>query len=138
MKISHFLFSFLHSLIEMRYNETMKHDPLNTKLITEFPKLGETYQSVKGGAFDLDTPSSAFYQEIFLPYVIESIKNKDEKEIRHCLDFIEDMMTSDNELENNVAMAFILVPLFEERHNLDWDKLPFGKESKAYLEMWVF
>ncbi len=114
----------------------MKHDPLNHFLLDEFPYLKEHYAFVKDGVFDLDTPSSVFYEEIFLPYLLSVYEKKDEKEVHHCCLFIEGLLTDEEETRNDIAMNAVLLPLYEE-HPKIISKLPLGEKSREYVENWL-
>jgi hypothetical protein len=114
----------------------MKHDPLNHQLLEEFPYLKENYLKIKEGVFDLDTPSVNFYQEIFLPYFLQVIQSKDEKEIVHCCTFIENLLCDEDEKSNILAMNGILCPLYESR-KINFDSIPFGTRAKSYYENWL-
>lgn len=112
----------------------MKKDPLNNILLKEFPYLEKNYLKVKDGTFDLDTPAYSFYEEIFVPYLERKIEEKDEKEIRHCFDFIEKMM-EDEEMYQDVMMQSVLTPLYE--HGVELKKLPLGRRSMQYVNDWL-
>lgn len=113
----------------------MKHDPLNHRLLDEFPYISKNYEKVKDGVFDLDTPAFSFYEEIFVPYIIEQINKKDEKEIKHCFDFVEAMMNDEEEIVQDVAMQSILCILGEKK--IELKKLPLGRRSLEYVSNWV-
>lgn len=114
----------------------MKHDPLNHKLLDEFPSIQNIYQNIKGGTFDLDTPSRYFYQEVFLPYIYDKIHVGDQKEVEHCFRFIEEMMSDEDERLNDLAMNGILCPMFEKL-NSTMESLPLGIKSKEYYLNWL-
>lgn len=114
----------------------MKHDPLNHFLLDEFPYLKEHYAFVKGGVFDLDTPSPAFYEEIFLPYLLDTFEKKDSEEVLHCCRFIEMLMSDEEEQRNDIAMNAILLPLYEN-HPKVLSMLPLGEKSREYVENWL-
>ncbi|MCR4698024.1 MAG: hypothetical protein K5762_01525 [Bacilli bacterium] len=113
----------------------MKHDPLNHRLLEEFPVLSHSYTEVKEGAFDLDTPAYSFYEEIFVPYILSCLEKNDSQELQHCFDFIEEMMIDEEEMVSRLAMQAILCPLYEK--NIDFSLLPLGKESKDYYQTWL-
>ena len=113
-----------------------KKDPLNHLLLEEFPSISEHYTTYKDGVFDLDTPASSFYEELFVPYVIKCYQEKNEKELIHCCDFIERMMTEEEELNNDIAMNHILCPLYESK-KIDFSLLPLGRVSKEYVREWL-
>ena len=112
----------------------MKKDPLNNVLLKEFPYLEEHYLQVKDGTFDLDTPAYSFYEEIFVPYIIGKIEEKNDVEIRHCFSFIEDMMNGE-EMEQDVMMQSVLCPLYEQ--GIELKKLPLGRRSLQYVKDWL-
>ncbi len=114
----------------------MKHDPLNHKLIDEFPYLKENYKSMKDGVFDLDTPSTFFYKEIFIPYLLYIHESGNDREVLHCCQFIESMMTDEDEECNNLAMLGILCPLYESLGEKMKD-LPLGENSEKYYRFWL-
>lgn len=113
-----------------------KKDPYNHRLLDEFPKLKETYDKIKGGVFDLDTPSYSFYEEIFVPYFVECIKKKEKEEIEHCCKFIDGMMRDEDEKLNDIAMKSVLFPLYE-KFKIDLKTLPLGKEAQEYDKNWL-
>lgn len=114
----------------------MKHDPYNHLLLNEFPYLKATYQKVKDGVFDLDTPAYSFYEEIFVPYIVACIRKNDARETEHCFSFIEDLLESEEEMLNDLAMKSILCILYEE-YDFDFSVLPLGRLSKDYYENWL-
>lgn len=114
----------------------MKHDPLNNRLLKEFPYLEKTYASVKDGAFDLDTPAYSFYEEIFVPYILMKIEKNDKEEIRHCFAFIEEMMEDEDEIGQDVMMQSVLCPLYEKKGS-QLKSLPLGRLSLAYVKEWL-
>lgn len=112
----------------------MKHDPLNNRLLDEFPSLKAIYPTIKDGVFDLDTPAYSFYEEIFVPYFIGKIGEHDVDEIRHCCLFIEEMMNQD-ELSEDVCMQSVLSPLYEK--GIELKNLPLGERSRQYVMDWI-
>ncbi len=114
----------------------MKKDPLNHLLLEEFPYLEKHYQEVKGGIFDLDTPSHAFYEEIFLPYLLLMYKEENRMEVEHCCQFIEDLLCSDEEEKNSLAINGILCPLYD-RKEVDMSLLPLKEKTKEYYLDWL-
>lgn len=113
----------------------MKKDPLNHRLIESFPILEEIYPTVKDGCFDMDTPSNAFFEEVFVPYILSMIEKKNEKEICHCFSFIEEMMNDEDEHTEDIAMSSVLVPLSEKIEDIL--SLPLGKKSLSYYKEWI-
>ncbi len=113
----------------------MKHDPINHSLLEEFPYLKENYEKVKDGVFDLDTPSTSFYEEIFVPYIIKNINENNKEEVNHCFDFVEKMMNDEDETVQDVAIQSVLCVLGEKK--IDLKKLPLGKRSLEYVKDWV-
>ncbi len=113
-----------------------KKDPYNRRLLDEFPFLKDNYDKIKGGVFDLDTPSYSFYEEIFVPYFVECINKKKDDEVRHCCQFVDAMLKDEDEKLNDIAMKSVLFTLHEE-YNIDIQSLPFGKEAKEYDKNWL-
>ena len=68
-------------MIKSKQGNIMKHDPLNHRLLLEFPVLEQTYTKVKEGVFDLDTPAYSFYEEIFVPYLLACLEKNDKEEL---------------------------------------------------------
>lgn len=113
----------------------MKKDQLNNRLIENFPQLEKLYPLIKDGCFDMDTPSNAFFEEVFVPYILAMIEKKDEKEICHCFTFIEELMNDEDEHNEDIAMSSILVPLSEKVENLL--SYPLGEKSRRYCLDWI-
>lgn len=105
-------------------------------LLDEFPFLKDNYDKIKGGVFDLDTPSYSFYAEIFVPYMEEVYRKDDALELNHCLTFIENMMKNEDEKVSDIAIKAILIPLYENK-KVNMDELSLGKLSKSYYEKWL-
>ena len=122
-------------MIKSKQGNIMKHDPLNHRLLLEFPVLEQTYTKVKEGVFDLDTPAYSFYEEIFVPYLLACLEKNDKEELEHCFCFIEELMNDEDEMVSRVAKQSILCPLYER--NINFDLLPLGKETKDYYLNWL-
>ena len=114
----------------------MKKNPLNHLLLETFPPLESRYQTYKGGTFDLDTPAVSFYEEIFVSYLIERVEVNDLAEVNKCFDFIEMLMSEEDEMYNDVAIKGILIPLYESE-NIDLEKCPLGTKSFEYYKTWL-
>lgn len=110
----------------------MKHDPLNHTLISAFPALAS---SLSCSAFDFDTPASAFYEGLFVPYIEKAYQKKEEKTLEHCFSFLESLMEQGEESSFLVASS-VLVPLYE-RGLVDFASLPLGKEASEYYSTWL-
>lgn len=113
----------------------MKKDIYNNLLLKRFPTLVET-EEYKSNVFDLDTPAHSFYERIFVPYIINKIKNDDEKEIDRCFSFIEELITCDEEMANELAMNSILMPL-QENKEINLSQLPLRENSLKYYKLWL-
>ena len=114
----------------------MKKDIKNNLLLDEFPILQDYYLEIKGGVFDLDTPAYNFYKEVFTSYLISCIKADKKDEIKHCFSFVERLLESDDELDNDLAMKAILTPLYED-YQIDLSKYELGEKSLAYYKTWL-
>ena len=114
----------------------MKHDPLNHRLLNEFPYLAKNYQKLHDGIFDLDTPSRNFYEEIFIPYILGVKERDDTDELNHCCIFIEELLNDQDENSNNLAIMGILCPLYEKIGD-EMSHLPLEDKAMEYYKNWL-
>lgn len=113
----------------------MKKDKFNHLLLERFPLI-KNLDEYKQNVFDLDTPAHSFYEQVFVPYIIIAIKNNDVESINKCLGFTEELIKSDDDMANELAMNSILMPLYENK-NIDLGSLPLQEVSKKYYKLWL-
>jgi hypothetical protein len=113
----------------------MKHNPLNNRLLEEFPYIKEHFKEYGNGAFDMDVPAASLYEGAFVPYLEQMVKENNEKEVFHCTYFLEELISGKEE-ESILAVSAILTPLYE-RKVLDLEKLPLGEKSLNYYLEWL-
>ena len=91
----------------------MESKELNELLVSKFPELKEQYEE-ELEFNDGDVGSHVVYGDIFVPYIIENFKEKDEEQLKKIFGFIDELLNSKNEYYEDVATTTIIEDLVSD------------------------
>ena len=97
----------------------------NTLLLNKFPELKEKFDNYTDWQDGMETGSLLVYEDIFVPYVLECLINDNNDKMIEIADFIEQLITSNDEYAFNIAYIAILESLKSN---------PNGKMIQKYLK----
>ncbi len=101
------------------------------KLLKQFPELINEYEENKDY---LEGLAYLVFEDIFVVYIINNIKNKDMNRISKIAYFIEEMLAyKDEEIETLIVVA-VLEPLVFEREDIGSINQWFGKITRREIK----
>ena len=83
------------------------------------------------------TGSHVVYEDVFVPYVLDSIAKNDVEEVKRCFDFVESLFSLQDDYASDVAGQSILEALSEGDAHLDLSSIKLGKLSKQYYDKYL-
>jgi hypothetical protein len=117
----------------------MESKELNELLVSKFPELKEQYQDAYE-FYDGDIGSHVIYGDIFVPYIIEKLNDKDEPQIKKILAFIDELLNSKNAYYEEVIIITVIEDLMSDT-SLDKEYLlsfATDKIKKAMQEVFEY
>ena len=111
----------------------MESKELNELLVSRFPELKEQYEEALEFN-DGDVGSHVVYGDIFIPYIIEKLKAKEEVELKKIFNFIDELLNSKNEYYEDVATTTVVEDLVSDT-SIDKDYLLSFATDKVKLVM---
>jgi len=103
----------------------MKPKELNTLLLEKFPQLETNFLNVTSWQDGIDTGSTVVYEDVFIPFIEDSIAINDRKTIDCIFDFIEELSMINDEYARYILEMSIFSTIDSYK-----DKSPFVKEMK--------
>ena len=92
----------------------MKSKELNELLLKVVPELKKSFDDFTSWQEGLDTGSHTVFENIVVPFAIDAIENENDDAIVRLFKLIEDMVTSKDEYEEEVAQLSFLEPIKSE------------------------
>ena len=99
----------------------MDNRDLNLLIVKKFPKLESKYIEETNWQEGDDTGSHVIYGDVFTPYLINCIENKDKEKMKELFAYIEFLIGLEDEYINEVVTVSILLSIkhfFLENENL--------------------
>ena len=101
---------------------------MNLKLIEEFPELKDNYEQEVCWQDNDDTGAHTVYGDVFTPFIEKNIENQDDKKIIEICNFIEELLSINDEYIENVICLSVLERIIDNKANLEYFK-KFAKEN---------
>jgi len=95
---------------------------LNQKLLDCFPELLDSFKEETSWQEGLDTGSTVVYEDVFMPFVEESIEKKDDASISRIFSFIEELAQFDDEYTKQLLMICIFDNLIFFDDEINYEK----------------
>ena len=95
---------------------------LNQKLLDSFPELSKSFEEETSWQEGLETGSTVVYEDVFMPFVEESIEKNDDARISRIFNFIEELAQFDDEYARQLLMICIFDNLVFFDDEIDYEK----------------
>lgn len=95
----------------------MKPKELNTLLLKLIPEVKDSFEEYTSWQDGLDTGCHSVFENVLLPFTIEALENDNEDLIKRIFKFINDMLISGDEYQEEVAQLSFLEPLKAEHED---------------------
>ena len=86
----------------------MTSKELNENLLLNFPELKEKFEDETSWQEGIDTGSFVVFEDVFMPFVKDSIKNNSKDIINKIFDYVEKLSLNNDEYVQNVLYVAIL------------------------------
>lgn len=113
----------------------MKPIEINKLLLESFPELQNEFNEYASWQEGLDTGCTLTFADIFMPYFIKCIEEKDEEKTQGIFNFIEMLASSNDEYANQVILLSIFDPLFFYNDKFDCKKY-CGQNTLKLLDIY--
>lgn len=95
---------------------------LNQKLLDRFPELSKSFEEETSWQEGLETGSTVVYEDVFMPYIKESIEKDDSVAISRIFSFIEELAQFDDEYTKQLLMICIFDNLIFFDDEINYEK----------------
>jgi hypothetical protein len=115
----------------------MKEDSkkYNSLLLNKFPELKEKFDEYTEWQEGIETGSLLVYEDVFVPYILECLINDKKDELIKIADFIENLITMEDEYAFNIAYIAILESLKSNPNGIMIQKYLKDKSLKEFNEL---
>lgn len=111
----------------------MEPKEINTKLLKIIPELEELFNSVTNWQDCIDTGSTIVIEDVFMVYVKECIKLKNEEALSNCSTFVEWLSDFiDDEYAGNVLVISIFEYIYFAEDKIELEKILGPKARLKY------
>ena len=86
----------------------MNSKELNTKLLEKFPELNEAFNKEVSWQDGISTGSIVVFEDDFMPFIINAIEKDLSDVIKKIFEFVEELVTSNDEYAKNVVEVAII------------------------------
>lgn len=86
----------------------MSPKELNTKLLEKFPELIDAFNEETSWQEGISTGSTVVFEDVFMPFIINAIEKDMTDVIKKIFEFVEELVTSNDEYAKNVAEVAII------------------------------
>jgi hypothetical protein len=95
----------------------MTSKELNEDLLLNFPELRERFEDVTSWQEGIETGSFVVFEDVFMPFIKESIKNNSKDIINRIFEYIEKLFLNKDEYVQNVLYVAVLenIASFEDK-----------------------
>ena len=113
----------------------MKSRELNILLIKNIPGLKPLYEAEVVWQEGDDTGSHVVFEDVLIPYIINSAKKKDTGELKKCFEFIEKLLCNNDEYVNEVVEFSVLEDLaYQESVSFDFEAYMKKKTIEVFKQ----
>ena len=107
----------------------------NILLLNKFPELKEKFDNYTNWQDGMETGSLLVYEDVFVPYVLECLINDNNDKMIEIADFIEQLITDNDEYAFNIAYIAILESLKSNPNGINIQKYLKDKSLKEFNEL---
>lgn len=111
----------------------MTSKELNLKLITAIPEIEDAYYQETSWQDGDETGSHIVYADVFVPYIKEQILAQNESILARVFDYIENLLTMDDEYANEVVVLSVLESLLFDDDISANSFMRFAKEKSLHF-----
>lgn len=101
---------------------------MNLKLIEKFQELKDNYEQEVCWQDKDETGAHTVYGDVFTPFIEKNIDNQDDKKIIEICNFIEELLSINDEYIENVICLSVLERIIDNKANLEYFE-KFAKEN---------
>ncbi len=112
----------------------MTSKELNFRLISLLPEIKSMYSDTVSWQEGDDTGSHIVFEDVFVPYVIECARTRDQIRLFKCFEVIEKMLSSNDEYAEEVVAVSVLESLLFEGGLIKELLKYMGEKTKRLLE----
>ena len=111
----------------------MTSKELNLKLITAIPEIEDAYYQETSWQDGDETGSHIVYADVFVPYIKEQILAQNESILARVFDYIENLLTMDDEYANEVVALSVFESLLFDDDISVTSFIRFVKEKSLHI-----
>ena len=113
----------------------MEAQKLNIALLDAFPELKQEFDEYTSWQDGIDTGAFLTYEDVFLPRIIEAVKNDDAEFLHRVAPFLEQHLTQEGDYSANVIYVGILEGLKAECNHEKVRAFLLDESSRQFDEM---
>ena len=107
----------------------------NSLLLNKFPELKEKFDDYTNWQDGIETGSLLVYEDVFVPYILECLINDNNDKMIEIANFIEELISSEDEYAFNIAYIAILESLKSNPNGINIQKYLKDKSLKEFNEL---